>query len=356
MVKLTILDSGLASRTGHHFNQDKAIYDEAIKQGHEVEVLAHKDCPPFFSGIKSVVPDYLYAIQSSGRPCDIIDNYMAKSERYNGFQIESDIVLVPTSTHNMIYGLTKANIKAKKIIVIIALPGWYDPNNRVFTLTGLFYQHAMRQAKIRYPQIQFMANSEAHAKQLSELSSLEVGVLDSFVADLPDANKPNDRLVLGYFGHNNGVKRGYLIPPIIDQFPEVDFLIHENPAGSMNLDKHNNLTVLKGELSPESYINAVNQCDIVLLPYDPVYYKDSITNVLFEAICLGKVIVCPHDTLMQDLAADAGVAFQRPEMFTEAISYAILHHDRKREWALNNVPAARVRYNVERYVKWIIGN
>ena len=51
-MKLAILDSGLINKTGHHYNHDKAIYDEAKRRGWDVELYTHvnfKEFTPYFN-------------------------------------------------------------------------------------------------------------------------------------------------------------------------------------------------------------------------------------------------------------------------------------------------------------------
>lgn len=350
-MKLAILDSGLINKTGHHYNHDKAIYDEAKRRGWDVELYTHvnfKEFTPYFN-------DYLYSMIGTGSPSDIIDNYYRKGQQYQA-NIEADVVFVPTGNHFTTCGLANSKIKAEKIVTNLCLPGWHNPLNDSFTLEAIFYQHAIRKAKSRYHKIDFYTYSPKQAEQLKEITGEDINVVDSFIPYMGVTAQPNKRLKLGYFGHNNHVKRGYMVANIIKDFPDVDFVIHENPVGSLRIpDGLSNVNVFQGEMSSEVYSEYINVCDIILMPYDPMYYKDSISNILLEALVLGKMVVVPHDTYMQKFAADSGVAFWKESAFPEAVRRAINTHDKVRPSLIEKAPIMQKRLHVSRFINDLIG-
>lgn len=48
---------------------------------------------------------------------------------------------------------------------------------------------------------------------------------------------------------------------------------------------------LNGNLSREEYERQLYQSDIILLPYDPIIYKESTSGIFVEAICAGKMVL-----------------------------------------------------------------
>lgn len=351
-MKLSILDNGLKDRTGHHYNYTMALALAAREKNWDVTVHAYK---MFQDADKPSFDDYLYALTSSGRQSDILDNYLRKAAAYK-MDIEADVVLIHTANHTTLYGLCHSNIRARKIVAVLCLPGFYDPISHSYTMEGLLYQHAMAKAAEMYPQLEFKALSEPMAQQLTELSGIKVEVMDTFCPEMPIAKptpKPGQRLKVGYFGHTTGVKRGDLIAPLTQGFPSVDFIIHENPIGSLGVKEALNVDLYKGELSTERYLEYLNRCDIVLLPYEPNYYKDSISNILIESLCLGKVMIIPHDTWMWMLAGDSGAPFHKPELLEGALRYAISHHEELRANAIAKVGEKREKYSVNNYLRVI---
>lgn len=350
--KMIIADSGLFRKTGHHYNQDMAIRDEAIRQGWDAEIYAHYSSP--FEDTKAVFKDCLYDHKKAQVPADIIEDYISRGAMYDDI-LEADLVHFPTCNHIIVHGLSHMNIKAQKITMVVNLPGWMEQGGGT-GLIGILYQHAMRKAKAKYPQLQFLANSQAHADQLTNLCGYKVELLESFLENAPNANKPNEKLVLGYFGHSNPVKGGHLLKQLPERFPQVDFLIHENPAGCLGLPKTDNLTIHKGELDPEVYLNTVNLCDILLLPYNAMYYSDCISNVALEGLVMGKVMVVPNYTEIQRMTGDSAVAFDNPNDFAASVGFAIQYHEELRKKALAKVKTMREKYDVRRYIKEVIGS
>jgi len=91
------------------------------------------------------------------------------------------------------------------------------------------------------------------------------------------------------------------------------------------------LRLLEGAIPYETYLDALFESDIVLMPYDPGTYRDSASAVLVEALAAGKIVVAPAGTWMAREAARAGagvVTFdgQGPGPIAEAVRHAIAQH------------------------------
>lgn len=347
MVKrMIIADSGLVRKTGHHYNQDLCIKDAATRLGYEAEIYGSHRC--VLAGIEPAFKDCIYDHRPSRYMCGAMDDYIRRGPLYDNV-LEADIVHFPTCNHIITYGMSFLDIRAPRITAVINLPSWQEP------LMAMMYQHAMLKAKDKNPQIQFMANSQAHVEQLTSISGLPVQLLESFLDKAPEPSKPNDKLVVGYFGHNNPVKGGHLLRGLAEAHPDTEFLFHENPTGSLGL-KAVNLTTHQGELEPEVYLNTMNLCDIILLPYRASYYQDCISNVMLEALVMGKVTVAPNYTEIQRMGGDSCVAFDNEPDFANSVKFAIENHDALRKSALAKVKAMRAKYDVTRYLRDVIGN
>jgi hypothetical protein len=84
-------------------------------------------------------------------------------------------------------------------------------------------------------------------------------------------------------------------------------------SAARSFSEHN-VELIPGNQSPVEYLAAIDQADIVLLPYDPVEYHDIVSGIFCEAVAMGKVAIVPAETWMADHITDvraAGVLFQK---------------------------------------------
>jgi hypothetical protein len=61
-----------------------------------------------------------------------------------------------------------------------------------------------------------------------------------------------------------------------------------------------NIRFIKNNLKKFEYINEINNCDIVILPYDSLDYKLRNSGIFFEAISMRKIIFVTSDTVMAE--------------------------------------------------------
>lgn len=69
-----------------------------------------------------------------------------------------------------------------------------------------------------------------------------------------------------------------------------------------------NVDFLPGDQSPVEYLAAIEQADMVLLPYDPAEYRDIVSGIFCEAVAMGKVAIIPAETWMADHIAEGRAA------------------------------------------------
>lgn len=175
-----------------------------------------------------------------------------------------------------------------------------------------------------------------HAEKLRRLTGLEVRVLPLAIhldaalcaaarAPIPPPGAPR---VLAFLGNSAAYKGFPLLPgilaPVFAARPEVRARIQLLPLfarGPMGFDAalaralppdaraawaawlaepvtRNRVTWCVGELSPEDYYAQLAEADVVLVPYDPVGFRGSISAVFIEACAAGRPVVVPRASWM----------------------------------------------------------
>ena len=83
-------------------------------------------------------------------------------------------------------------------------------------------------------------------------------------------------------------------------------------------------TVLTEPLQPADYYRVLAESDLVLIPYDPVAYRNRSSGVLIEAMAAGKVVVTSDNSWMaSQVTPQHAVLFDRPEQIGPAIAQAL---------------------------------
>jgi hypothetical protein len=94
-----------------------------------------------------------------------------------------------------------------------------------------------------------------------------------------------------------------------------------------------NIRLIPGDQGPVEYLAAIEEADMVLLPYDPVEYHDIVSGIFCETAAMGKIAVIPAGTWMADHVTNgraAGVLFRDNNMIdmVDAIERVIRDRDR----------------------------
>jgi glycosyltransferase involved in cell wall biosynthesis len=110
----------------------------------------------------------------------------------------------------------------------------------------------------------------------------------------------------------------------------------------------NALEINRGTFSKPDYERRLSAADIVLLPYDPRHYANSISGVAYEAMSLGAVIVAPsHCSIHREALKYAyGAAFSEewtPQSIARALGHAVDNFAALSERA----KAGRINFNAE---------
>ena len=97
-------------------------------------------------------------------------------------------------------------------------------------------------------------------------------------------------------------------------------LVASKDSGFEALPKGLQVELVNSVLSREEYINWLNACDFVILPYDREVYKSSTSGIFIEAICAKKIPLVTSETWMAEELKKYGleeliIDWQNPNLF-----------------------------------------
>jgi len=92
-----------------------------------------------------------------------------------------------------------------------------------------------------------------------------------------------------------------------------------------------NCHLFDGEIDMDEYKNIISHMDIIVLPYRPEDFYHKTSNILAEAIGLGKIVIAPLETSLGKKLRELniGVTYTpyTPEKLAGAIDHAVMHFE-----------------------------
>jgi len=224
------------------------------------------------------------------------------------------------------------------------------------------YRQSLCRLVERHPPTHLFSDTEALSniyRQMTGLpvSTLPIPQLDAIPAcpsKIPTADRTLSILYIGTLSIIRG--SGFLanlVKSALNSLPNVSFTIQIN-AELSSPDVVEIISALEqmaprvklllGTLTPEEYVEAMQACDIFLLPYSPAFYAAGSSGVFTEAAALGKVLVVTAETTMATtaLAHKLGAVISpqfTEESFLEALRTAVVNFNQLDELAKLSQPA-----------------
>jgi len=341
---LIILDPNLEGEGGHHLAYDLAIAEAAMARGQEVRIIAHRRFPASAIGGVPVLPHFTETCYAQ-RHDDPVTGRFDDFRHFNDTLLAdlralpaeglrpADCVLVPTVTETHLAGFVAwmkgfEPTRAPLFVVHLMMPSGValgadgaliveDP------LRALFYRLAERAAGGPGPAIHFFASGGQHAREYSALFGRPIAAhplpIRPEPAPLPIELPPTALLFAGDARADKGIALlPQLAPALAAALPGWRFAAHVNvdrawgeakAAGEAMLElgeRLPQLAVRGGRLPPAEYLDLLRRARLVLLPYDPVLARRKSSGVLWEAISLGRPVVVPAGTWLEEEARHWG--------------------------------------------------
>ena len=346
--RLLIVEEALKNRSGHWYEYNRAIVEEARKQGIEVTVLAHQEIEGDIQEELGAIPffpvtnwDQVYYHPSAWRRYIGIIRHNFLIARLLGrfFSKQKDpydIVLVPTVVlyHWLAWRwlIFKGGGKWFQRVVLITRnnAGEYDPEKEE-------YCYGLSAKVLRWILCSFRriaktdllvlgSDSARIAKQYQEMSGIDFKTFchprKTVPADSVSISDKKGGLVFSALGPPRYEKGSDLVLAAIElifskqpDFPG-HFVIQWNdrvfePGGneimiSPDLENHPNVEILRSSLSSEEYENRLAEADCLLLPYRRAQYFSRLSGIAIEAFQTGTPCICISNTWIEDCMNEIG--------------------------------------------------
>lgn len=238
------------------------------------------------------------------------------------------------------------------------------PDAALYRLAGLSIPTAVSQ------RLAFVTTYDCYAAIYPELLRHPVRRVPHPVAAVtqPRIREAGSPVVVGFIGAQQPRKGFGLVPEIVRQLFQTSFpmrvLVQDSFAGmqeplaalTMLAASDERLTVQTGPVDRQGWQTTLDQCDLLVAPYDQQFFRVNGSGIVTDAIANGIPIVVPAETtlaalLQQYRCAAATFACSTVEAVTQAVEQAVRRCDEHTEaarrgresWAGTNGPVAAAR-------------
>ena len=177
--------------------------------------------------------------------------------------------------------------------------------------------------------------------------------------------------VVGLIGGARPEKGSDLVPAIVTasrRIKEVNFVLQlanellpeETFAALCRLEHEPGIRAIHGGLDFAAYHALLTQCDIVLLPYERIPYRQRTSSILVEAALAGRPVVVPAGTWLGDQVTEgraAGIVYgdQDPETIAKAVARCVTDLPALAAEARKLAPSGQSGETMEKFVNWLAG-
>lgn len=356
-VRVVIVDPGISTKGGHHYNS-------VMRLKSELELLG---APPLCFGSRfadesivqdlALVPLFSRSVYSRKQWSRFeFKRHVSKTTRELRSALArlppADLIILPTC--DQVLALALANVLEKMaeprphVVIWLLFAPHYKKAVDDPSVDGLWqeYREAFAALSACLGDVEKLAihcETNAMADAYEAATGINVNVVAApnlvYAPSMPKVRqRPNPSPVVLCCGHANEPKGYRLLPgaiaSVLHEHAGVRFLIHGIVEGSdAKADAaifddlarlSDRVTVTRNILSPDDYVSLLNMADLVLLPYDPVVYRARGSGLFTEATTLGIPVVVPRDCNFAEQAVNEGRAVGIEAYGPGGVSQAIL--------------------------------
>lgn len=327
--RLLIVDPSLHGLVGHHFNQARAMVTDAQQQGIPVlSVGYHLSDAQTFEHIP-VLPHFRTRPYDRNRSNSCIEeDFSAMNEGFLNDLMRlpvdctsEDVVFFPTVNQNQLLAIAAWAVTQQRtgscpriVLGLMFAPDWSSWGPPDPGLSELY-----RRAFAAWPpavrgRLRLLCETEGVAQRYRKLTSMKVTVCAAPTARSHRrlVSRPNEaQMVVGYLGHGRREKGLEMLGDLVEMTsfvsPGMTFHIQLNYLADdamhrnirKRLEQSPSVTRLHfGTLDEEAYMEWIDGCDLMLLPYDPIRYKVRGSGLFRETLARGRPVVVPRGTEM----------------------------------------------------------
>jgi len=337
-MRVVLLDPGLQSAIGHHYNLDLGLVAELRRVGVPYRLFVHRDVTPSLAerlGAEPYFGFHPYIRSSLDKYIADFDDYFILNERAfadltslsETVDLSDALVVIHTATNRMLLGLARwlsANGLPSSSKLAIVLPHVSGITaDESFSLDATLYRHAFNQLRVHQHQIALMTLSELQAREFEMLAELPVEVMPYpnpasgwFRDRVRPKRPPRAKRRILFCGEATLRKGFHLLPDIIRAVGEarndVEFAVQLNGWQSDNeriaefqkfARARYDTKTITGFIGEDGYYQLIEDADAILLPYQSLVYRKGTSAVFEEAMYLGRPVIVPPDTMMADQLA-----------------------------------------------------
>lgn len=262
-----------------------------------------------------------------------------------------DIIIVPTCNQAIALVLEKfikqhAPNPRPQILLGLLLPPcpprpMEDPQQKLQEAEYSYAFQRLRRAMGRDENFWVFSETERLVKLYTELTGLPVALYQGPTLD--QSLKPKQwlyepgRLTVVCAGHGNPMKGYHLLPAVIDivcsRSNKIAFKIHASERFSgENLkadfaairSRHPDVEINTGDLEPSDYFDWLRAADIILVPYDPLIYRNRGSGLYTEAEILGIPTVAPAECDFSRAGIESGRTVAINAFDSQSVADAVL--------------------------------
>ncbi|MBI1776506.1 MAG: glycosyltransferase [Proteobacteria bacterium] len=391
-----ILDPGLSTPIGHHYNLDACLVQELAQLGMPARIISHAETAPVIVEKLGTVPHFRshpYLMRSTDQLVGPLEDYLEFNEVLatdlaslaSKVDWTDALVILHTVNDRMLFGLARwlgsaALPDSCKIMIVLPHESGLDSGGKAVTWKALLYRHA-------FNVLNRLAGGRASLLTLSELQVRDFGLLSG----QPVKNMPYPSCAVGWRRANGAPQRserprrrvlycgeatrrkGFdLLPEIIRKVSaaraDAEFVIqlhgwHPNDpllaeVASLTRTQANVHTV-SGFTLPEDFYRLLDDADLIVLPYQAPVYKAGTSAIFEEAMYLGCPCVVPPETMMATalgrhpeagaVAADASAA-----ALADAVLRVLADYPRYQAGAMAASLEWRARDGIDRFAQFLV--
>lgn len=366
--RVVILDPNLTSDGGHHLPVATALSREARRLGYEVVVVGHAKLPKG-AGAIGAIPYFFHAgyTISTGENGQDIDRraaagfaQMAEANARLLIDLsglprdwfgESDFVLFPAVTPNQILAIGQwisgfAASSSPYWGLSLLLPPDFDGSEHLRNAGSAYARAAFEMIPAQMKKrIVVAGETAALAQSYAGLGGCEPIVLKlPLHTDLdetpcvPALRTPPGRPgpLVASLGFANDEKGYHLLPDILSLVhaarPDAHFLVHASGrsrkwVGSLRARLAvlgDSVTVVGGHVSQERMIEMLKSTGLLLLPYDPIVYRERGSGLFQEAQRFAIPMVLPANTAIAAEAHGSGTVVEFGRQDASGIAKAVI--------------------------------
>lgn len=313
-MKISLIDPALHNKAGHHYDINIRVAMELAARGHHISIYTHRD----FASVKDIpgmdniefIPLFSHNPYAIASPP--LNDPWAGELRYfqqatQSFSAEltqvarADIWLLPTLFSHQLTAL--ARLDSLPFVV----GGIHFPPTFQLNQGQMFWRIAFLESLNKAGRIKLGVFEEEILLEYEQLLASENQFIH--VWPMPFDGAPSSRLrsglrTVGVLGQQRAAKGLQQLPQTVNNLLQSGYevILHDSAGtavaqveSSKSLRVFNHVPVI-GDL--------IQQCDAVLLNYDPVFYRFSGSGIAWESIACGVPFVAPAGTTVSRLIRD----------------------------------------------------